>query len=110
MKFYHATHRSLVPRILREGLKPKAWHSFIYLARTPEDALFQAGDDLPLKSWKLEDITEFEPSKDLVVLEISGLDKRDFSLADESQWEGDEDLAVRKTISPKQIRLVRGSE
>lgn len=111
MKFYHATHKLLVPMVLREGLKPNKM-GIVYVAKSPQEALFTVGDGPPLDTWRKNGIhygeTESIPREDLVLLEIKGLKKGDISFEDDYQWEEDIDLAARKYIPPSQIRVVGG--
>lgn len=108
MKLYHATHKNLLPKILKEGLNPNK-RGVIYVSRTAGGALFQAKDDPPIEAWKSQGITfeGFSPQKsDMAVLELSGLTKKDLVLSDPEQWESDEDVAIRKVISPDKIRVM----
>lgn len=110
-KLYHATHKDLVPKILREGLKSNR-NGFVYVARTMKSALEQCTDDPPMEIWKGHGITypnlrlcNRVPKEDIVILEISGLTKGDLD-PDLEQWNMDEDLATRKSIPAKDIRVV----
>lgn len=108
MKFYHATHRHLVPRILREGLQPGP-AGLVYLARSPQNALTQAWDAPPVRFWEENGLiveNKLVPKKDLVILEISGLTKADI-VKHQDQWSHDEDLATSKSIKPKNLRRIK---
>ncbi len=119
MKLYHATHKSLIPRILREGLRPGISPSRrVYLAKTPASALEQAYDDPPYRTWEPLGISysEVEPLrfsgpsvKDYVVLEVSGLTRQ--KLLEEGnepvQWKEDDDLGTSQHISPSRLRVFK---
>lgn len=96
MILYHGTPIGNVQEILRGGLRPDG--GVVYLARTPRVAFEQAYD----AAWERGEAG----APELVVLQISGLTYKDL-ICDEEGFELDEDIAVRRHISPRQITAMK---